>query len=118
MTDERTCALIAAVGSLCEGGGFKILEERELTRLFPASAEELARLMDFLAAQRLIELRYADGGTYCVRVLPAGRMFAEREAQKLRDERETRRAVFGAAALGGALGGVIAALLVLVVTLF
>lgn len=117
MTDERTSALLSAVRSLCEGGGFKIVDEEEIARLFSGGEGEIRAGMSLLAERRLVELVYAEEGTYCVRVLPAGREYADLERDRRRLERETRREVFFFALLGGALGGICSFLIALLVSL-
>ena len=118
MLDESSAAVLAAINGACTGGGFKILEEKELARVLPAGGEDVAKTLSFLAENHYIELRYAEEGTYCVRPMPAGRLFSEYEEREKR-EREKRRAdVFRFAAIGAFLGGFAAALLHILVLLF
>ncbi len=117
MLDETSGALLAKLNALCEGGGFKIIESAELCRMLPVEETELSRRMAYLAEKRLIELRYAEEGMYCVRTLPAGRVYAEAAAREARESLKNRRTLFFGAALGAFLGGSLAGIVVSLITL-
>ena len=117
MLDEKSTAILSAINELCPGGGFEIVEEQELVRAVPEGKGDVARILAFLEEKRLIELRYADEGTYCVRTMPAGRTFAERSERERLARVRGRREVLYAAAAGGFLGGLAAGLIVLLLAL-
>lgn len=110
MLDEISAAALAAVNDACPGGGFKILEEEDLARLLPAGTDTEATLLR-LAEEHLIELRYAEGGTYCVRTMPEGRDYAERRLREQTERRILSRAALSSAFWGAFAGGLLAALL-------
>lgn len=111
MLDENCAALLAAINGACIGGGFKIIEEQELARCLPEEGN-IVRMLSQLEEKKLIELRYAEEGTYCVRPMPAGRTFAERVQREKFEARRSRREVLVCAVLGAFFGAFTAALLV------
>lgn len=114
--EEDARELLSAVNRLCEGTLWRILDEEELRGSLPqGDAADISALLERLDARGLIELRYADGGTYCVRAMPAGRaymarMAEERAADRAREHRLTLRAFLGAFA-GAFAGALLAGLL-------
>lgn len=117
MLDEQTGALLSALDTLVEGGGFKIVEEEDLLRLVPLPQEEIARRMAYLEDRRLIDLRYAEAGEYCVRILAAGRGYGLQAAREKKAEQRERRDLFAASTLGAFAGGALSAGLVLLISL-
>lgn len=109
MLDENSAALLAAINNACPDGGFVILEESELKRALK-EGEDVSRGVAYLEEKKLIELRYAEDGTYCVRTMPAGRSYAERTAYERRERVRTRRETLFFAFLGSFAGGLLAAL--------
>ncbi len=108
MTAE-SCALLSAINTLCKGGGFTVVEEHELASALPEGASLRPRLEE-LSERRLIEIRYAEEGTYCIRVLAAGREYLPRLKQDAKEAALERTRVALCAALGGALGGMFSVL--------
>ncbi len=117
MLDEISGALLAALNEYCEGGGFKIVEEADLLRLVPATQEELSRRMSYLEDKRFIELRYAEDGAYCVRILPAGRGYGLQVKREQAEKTRSRRDLFFASALGAFAGGALSGTIVLLLSL-
>jgi hypothetical protein len=116
MLDRRTGRLLAKLNALCARSAFCIVEEEEL--LFAGEdGESVKGMLGFLKDRGYLELGYAEGGEYCVRILPEGRLYFERAAAEKKDEQRRNRmealcAFFGAL-LGAALSGGIVALIVL-----
>ena len=112
--DERTLSLLGTLETLCPDGGYYIVEAADL----PLSAQEAAEGIACLADSRRIEVRYAEEGTYCLRVLPAGRAYVQQARERdFRMRLHLRRTVlfaFLGAAAGGFLAAMAAVLLVLV----
>lgn len=127
--DEMREEVLSAVDA-ATGGSFKVLDAEELLSGIPASAcadaEGVADALRALSAEGYIEVRFAEGGTYCLRSLPKGRVYGarlraerERTAEKAKaDRRAWRRglaAVFltalSGAFAGGCLAGALCALL-------
>ena len=110
--DEDALDLLAAVNALCEGTSWRILDESELSERLPhGRAEDIAAVLGRLEARRFIEMRYAEGGTYCIRSLPAGRAYAVRAREEALIAAARERRLFFTAFSGGAAGGVLGALL-------
>lgn len=112
--DERTGALLERLGDLCTGGGYHLLEEADLAGFVPEGA--LPETLSYLADCRCIELRYAEEGTYCLRLLPAGRVHAAYARERAR-ESAVRIRNTAIAAFFGALAGSLLCLVPLLVLL-
>lgn len=111
--DERTGAALERLETLCAGEGYHMIEAAELA---PLTAAEAAQALVFLAEAHCVDIRYAENGTYCLRVLPAGRASAAHARERAREMRLFRRrsalgSLFGALA-GGFFGSLLAVLLV------
>ncbi len=100
--------LLSALNTLAEGGGFKIVEEADILRLVPANAEEIARRMAYLEDRQFIDLRYAEAGEYCVRVLAAGRVCVAAADREKGEKVRFSRKIFLCAMLGSFAGGLLA----------
>ena len=114
MLDRRTGALLQKLNTLCKSAAFCMVEEEDL--LFSGEdSESVKGMLGFLEDRGYLQLRYAEEGEYCVRILPEGRLYFERAQAERREEvrrsrREALSAFFGA--LGGSiLGGVIVVML-------
>lgn len=103
--DERTGALLERLETLCAGGGYHIFEEADLAPYF--SAEEVGETLSYLADCRCIELRYAEEGTYCLRMLPAGRVHAAYARERARESAVRIRNTAIAAFLGALAGSLL-----------
>ena len=117
MLDRRTGTLLQKLNMLCQSAAFCMVEEKEL--LFAGEdGESVKGMLGFLEDRGYLQLRYAEEGEYCVRILPEGRLYFERAAaenqeEKRRSVRQALCAFFGA--LGGGIlsGGLIALVLAL-----
>ena len=114
--DDRTGTLLARLEALCPDGGYHIVEAAELSPAF--SAEEAAEGIACLADSRRIDVRYAEEGTYCLRILPSGRAYVlharDRERAERMRLRQSARIAFAGAFAGGFLAALLAAVIVLV----
>ena len=116
MLDRRTGQLLEKLNALCERAAFCIVEEGELLSA-GEDGESVKGMLGFLQDRGYLELGYAEGGEYCVRILPEGRLYFERAAAEKKEEvrrnrREALCAFFGALG-GGILGGGLVALFLL-----
>ena len=95
-----------------------MVEEGEL--LFGGEdGESIKGMLGFLEDRGYLQLRYAQDGEYCVRILPEGRLYFERAAAERREEvRRSRRealvAFLGALAGGILSGGIVALVMALI----
>ena len=112
--DERTGALLERLETLCPGGGYHIFDAGELSA--ELTDEEVGETLACLADCRCVDVRYAEGGTYCVCVLPAGRAYALQARERARGERLRLRRTALSAFLGALAGGVLVVLAALLVT--
>lgn len=115
MLDEKTLRLFTAIHKIC-GENYKIVEEGELLGCFRESDKvdcTLLREMIFnLEGHSFVDVRYAEGGEYCLCALPAGMRFLQEVSGKKSETRRTRGIeiliVFAASLLGGFLGALCA----------
>ncbi len=117
MLDELSAGVLSALNALVGGAGYSIVEEGDISRVYPAAGEEIAKAIAALEDRRLIDLRYAEAGEYCVRVLAAGRGYGLQAEREKREERRERRDLFLASALGAFAGSALSAGLVLLISL-
>lgn len=116
--DGNVLGLLVAVNTLCEGTSWRIFDEADLSELLPAGqAENISAALEQLEARRLIDLRYAEGGTYCVRVLPAGRAYAARRQEEQAAAAYREHRIFRTAFWGGLAGAFVGAILALLFSL-
>ena len=122
MPDVRSGMLLHKLNELCSGGGFRIVEESELLSCFAgkygADGEDVRTMLEFLRAGGYIDVQYAEEGVYCVRPLPEGRRYAERQREERFEEERSRRRLLLMAACGGFLGALLGGVAVLLVSLF
>lgn len=109
---ERAGALLVKLEALCADGGYHIFEDADFL-----PEQDAGEMLLFLADSRYVDMRYNENGTYCLRLLPAGRAYAAqmREGRRAETLRLRRGALF--AFLGGLAGGLAGALLMLLVLL-
>ena len=110
MLDIRTDRLLHKINELCANGGFRIVEEGELSSC--SEGEDLRGMLDYLRGRGYIDLQYAEEGVYCIRPLPEARRYEESVRETHRAETKLKRTVllcslFGALA-GSLLGMVLA----------
>lgn len=77
MLDKQTEGLLFQVNALCKGGGYQIVEERELLPKASGSKEELDKLLIYLKERKYLDIKYSDDGMYCLCMLPEGRLYFE-----------------------------------------
>lgn len=115
MLDKRTGKLLEKLNELCTDATFRVIEEGELL-LEGEDGVSIKNMLGVLEGKGYLEMRYADGGEYCLRVLQEGKSYFERSAAEKKAERRHGRketmSNFLGAFLGAALGGGLVALLV------
>lgn len=96
----------------CEGDSYEIFSDEDFLSLYPCALgvcrEEIAAAIKTLGEEGCIDVRYAEGGTYCVAVLEKGRCYEPQKSDFRRVSPIKKRfvGVFGAAFFGGVCGGV------------
>ena len=80
MLDGLTASVLGAVNAASDGS-YKVLEAGELLGALPAEEKTdeagLENALRYLSERGYIDLRYSDGGTFCLCSLPKGRSYAE-----------------------------------------
>ena len=114
MLDKRSFSVLSKLCDLCPNGKYAILEEKDLTELFPKGEmdrETLKQNISFLTSRQLVGVKYAERGVYCLCVLPAGLSLLEKSREGKREK--AGRVLFPLlfSFLGGFLGSLIAILL-------
>jgi len=117
MLDQRTSALLKKINAVCRGGGYQIVEERELLDCFPSGdRQELRHSLDCLGGHGLIDVKYAEDGVYCLCLLPDGRVYFENAVKEYSDGVRRARGSFllqlSGSLIGGFLGALFASLIV------
>lgn len=119
--DIRSEMLLHKLNELCTDGGFRIVEESELTSCFAgrygADGDDVRTMLEFLRVGGYIDVQYAEEGVYCVKPLPEGRRYAERLREQRLEEVRRRRNLLLCTAGGSFVGAFLGALVVLLVSL-
>ncbi len=114
MLDERTSRLLKKIIYLCGDSGYKIAEEGELLTSLPLGDKgELARLLRYLEERRMIDVKYAEEGVYCLCPLPEGRLYFERKREQRYEVSRRKRELFLFGFLGAFAGSLLCSILVL-----
>ena len=120
MLDKRTSFLLAKINELCAEGSYKIVEKDELLSCFPdklkVDEEGLKQMISYLQEHRYIDVRYADGGVYCVCPLPEGRLYFEDLRKEKGQTGRNRRDIVLLTVLGAFLGAFIGSVCVWLIT--
>ncbi|MGN1077478.1 MAG: hypothetical protein ACI4ST_03090 [Candidatus Gallimonas sp.] len=121
MPDKRTDRLLFAVNTLCRGA-FRVVEEEELLSCFSSGdgvdGESLKGMLGYLADRGYIDVQYAEEGVYCVRPLPEGRLYFEREKEARAKGRKNARTLAITAAVSAFFGAFFGSGLALLFSLF
>ena len=77
MTEAKKAAMLLYLNDECKENGYEIFSDDDFLSLYPAALgvkkEEIARTVKQLSSEGYIDVRYAEGGTYCLSVLEKGR---------------------------------------------
>lgn len=77
MFDMRMQAVLDLLKDICPTGGYAVVSAQEVSARTrsedPVSAEEVDKMIRAMDASGLINLRFSEGGEYCLTVLPKGR---------------------------------------------
>ena len=119
MIDAKTTAVLAHLNALCVGGGYKIIEEKEV--LSALSGEEqmesttFREIMRFLTEREWVSVKYEGEGQYCLSVLPKGRTVLETQgAKQVGTPYFSLKSPFSAGFLGGLTGALLGAIAIAV----
>ena len=119
MLDEKSLRLFAAINEKC-GNSYKNLEEDELLGVFPREenigANEIRDMIFRLEGHRFVDVRYSDGGEYCLCPLAEGIRFIEEASGEKRAAVRRRGGEIALVLLSSFFGGFLGALCALAVT--
>ncbi len=86
MLDKKTAKTLKVLNSICEEDTYKVIDYNSLIEKFPnrfkTSKEALDQNLEYLKAGQYIDIKYAENDTYCLSVLPKGRMVLEDEGRE------------------------------------
>lgn len=81
MLDKKTTATLKILNAICEEGTYKVIDYNNLISKFPnrykVNKEALDQNLEYLKTGQYIDIKYAENDTYCLCVLPKGRMILE-----------------------------------------
>jgi len=75
MLDKRTHKLLERLTQICADGSYKVIEIVDLG----VESVFLGQMLNYLAGNDMIDIKYTDEKVYCVSVLPKGRAIVEYE---------------------------------------
>ena len=81
MLNKKNALTLKVLNLICEDETYKVIDYANLISKFPnknkPSKEELDQSLDFLKAGQFIDIKYSENETYCLSVLPKGKMILE-----------------------------------------
>jgi len=84
MMDRNTEILLSAIKELCPSGGYTVVSADDIAEKAGAdfTEEETARMLASLDERGYINLRFSQGGEYCLSLLPSGLNFSSGRVKK------------------------------------
>lgn len=86
MIDTKSRLILSILARECGNGNYRIIEVSDiilsLPRHFRMDSEAVKHILTYLERQDIISIKYDDGGTYCIAVLPYGFEILETEKSK------------------------------------
>ncbi len=81
MLNKTTATTLKVLNVICEDDTYKVIDYSNLISQFPnkfkCSKDELEQSLEFLRAGQFIDIKYSENETYCLAVLPKGKMILE-----------------------------------------
>jgi hypothetical protein len=96
MLDKTTAIVLNTINDQCKDNSYIVLKNEDITPGIPRKKrlddEGVKETIDYLAEREYIKLKYSDEATYCLTILPKGRLYNEdRKEQKFRLKQENKR---------------------------
>jgi len=121
MLDKATANVLSIVNEQCKDNNYIVMKDADITpklnKKVKLTSEGIKDAIQYLAEREYIKLKYAEEGTFCLSILPKGRLFEENEKEeryhlseeKIRNVKFLLRVIFlsGLCAFVGAMAGVI-----------
>ncbi|MDD4211360.1 MAG: hypothetical protein PHC46_03095 [Clostridia bacterium] len=83
MLDKATASVLSIVNDQCKEDIYVILKNEDITpqlsKKNKLSDEGIKSTIDYLAEREYIKLKHSQEGTYCLTMLPKGRLFNEEQ---------------------------------------
>lgn len=121
MLDERTQKLLDLINAECQDSGYKVFSLDELALAMPkrlgVSLDGVRESLIVLFSHEYISIKYEDEKEVCLKPLTKGRLVSENKVQSEIARAKAECRYFMSAFLGGALGGIITAMVIMVLFL-
>ena len=86
MLDKKTANVLSAVNEQCKDNNYVVIKNEDITpqlhKKNKLTNEAIKEAVSYLAEREYIKLKYAEEGTYCLTILPKGRLFDEEQKEK------------------------------------
>lgn len=81
MLNKTNATTLKVLNLICEDDTYKVIDYDNLISKFPNKAkckkQQLEQSLEFLRAGQFIDIKYSENDTYCLSVLPKGKMILE-----------------------------------------
>ena len=81
MLDKKSFKVLKVLNSICEEGTYKVIDYDSLVEKIASEKKStklgLDQILEHLKLGQYIDIKYAENSTYCLSVLPKGRMILE-----------------------------------------
>ena len=98
MLDKKSLKVLKVLNSICEEGTYKVIDYNNLIEKFGTEKKTtklgLDQILDHLKLGQYIDIKYAENNTYCLSVLPKGRVIFEEESSLSKTKFHTRVTAF------------------------
>jgi hypothetical protein len=98
MLDNATANILSVVNDQCKENTYVIIKNSDITphlkKRNKLDDEAIKDTINYLAEREYIKLKHSEQGTYCLTMLPKGKLFNEDEAEKryyLKQEKSRNR---------------------------
>ena len=92
MLDKKTANVLSIVNDQCKDNNYIIIKNEDITphlkKRNKLSNDDIKNSVNYLAEREYLQLKYAEEGTYCLTMLPKGRLFEEQQKEKRSTLRE------------------------------
>lgn len=107
MLDKKTFKTLKILNSMCEEGIYKVIELDCLLSKFPKGYKinkvALDQNLDYLKAGQYVDVKYSENNTYCLCVLPKGRMVLEDNTRETKTYKKLNKTIVLTTLLCGAM---------------
>ncbi len=105
MLNKKSLKVLKVLSSICEDGTYKVIEYENLIQKLSieknSSKMVIDQILDNLKVCQYIDIKYAENNTYCLSVLPKGRMIIEEKSMFLKSQKTTNLMLFATMLFSG-----------------